>query len=145
VVLDGVCVRALAGVVESVMTPLLAAVLIFMVLAAVPLVAWWRADAWRRWLALAAVAFTLACSLPGFTTTPDGVLRDTIDYVPAVAKRTTWTGLFGACAPTFGWTRVPEYLLWRWTGTWLVERTLGLAWGCLVAVGVATMLEGESK
>ena len=84
--------------------------------------------------------FCLVCSLPGFFSTPDGPIGDTIEYGRrwAIESPIYWWQLFGGTDVTqgTGWVILP--LSWGWAafGTWKVERVIGLIWHCLVVTSV---------
>lgn len=115
-------------------------VAIYACFALVPLLAFVEADtATRRWVFVACL-FTIGISAQRFTTTPDGILQDTLEYAAPWARRDTTTipELFSQYQTNhcLGWNVALVGLAHRLLGTWLVERLLGLGWGCLVIVAL---------
>ncbi len=96
---------------------------------------------WRAPLrACAAMVVVVTCSLIGFATTPDGVLRDTLEgvHLPINWPHPGWQQVWGANVShhgTGGWNVLPVTFAHMTTGTWIVERVLGLFWHSLM-VGV---------
>lgn len=100
----------------------------------------------QRRLAVGAVAAVLACSLPAFTSTPDGVLRDSLEgaHLPLGWPDPPWWQVWGAQASHHGvrcWNVLPVALGHRLTGSWLVEPVLGLFWHSLLIVTLVAVLE----
>jgi hypothetical protein len=87
--------------------------------------------------------FVIAVSLPHFSTTPDGVIRDTLEYTKPWKESVApeWFRLFGGTEVTHvvGWNVLPVYLGWRISGSWLAERVMGLAWHALLAVTLCVL------
>ena len=116
------------------------ALLIYAALVVTPLIAWIEAQTWQRRAALVAVLFCVACSLPAFFSTPNGVIGDTLEIGRrwSTGGPTYWWQFFGGTDANqgTGWNLLP--LSWGWAalGTWKVERVIGLSWHCLLVVSV---------
>jgi hypothetical protein len=117
-------------------------ILLYLIIAAVPLC--WLGRCGRRRAALA-VALALACAGVGvwhFKSTPPGVHQDGLVtlFMLSPADHWMWRGLFGEsrAVTAQGWNAVPWYLVYRFTDSLLAERIAGLAWQLLLVIAAAT-------
>jgi hypothetical protein len=100
----------------------------------------WAAPWSRRWAALVAALVTIAASLPGWRTTPDGILQDTYEYAHWALVQQGWMLFHGHnLAHGVSWQLYLVAIGHQWTGTWLVERALGLVWHCLFVAAVCAL------